>query len=72
MAQLTTTTALHQLLNSEDTLPTWLKAGYTKPQRQQFRLRLERGMLTQDKMDEILQKCGYTIAVEKQWKRPER
>ena len=70
MAKLTTQLALRKLLNDEDYLLNWLKAGYTKEDRARTKYRLDRDQLSLDKMEEILEKCGFTVAVEKQWRTP--
>lgn len=70
MATFSTRNALSQLLNKEDYLLTFLKAGYTKDDRSRFRNRLKNEELSLDKMEEILVKCGFRVAQEKKWTKP--
>lgn len=70
MAKLTTHLALRLLLTDEDYLLRWLKAGYSKEDRARMKYRFDRDQLTLDKIEEVLEKCGFTVAVEKQWNKP--
>lgn len=70
MATYSTRKALRLLLFEEDYLRTWLKAGYSKDDRSRFRYRLQNDELTVDKMEEILERCGFRVAQEKMWNKP--
>lgn len=70
MGRLTTHLALRYLLNDEDMLLTWLRAGYSREERSRMKYRLERDQLSLDKIEEVLEKCGFTVAQEKMWHKP--
>lgn len=70
MARPTTLQAIEKLIRDEDCLLILMKAGYSREDRSRFRFRLDKDMLSLDKMEEILQKCGYTVAQEKRWQKP--
>lgn len=70
MARPTTLQAIEKLIRDEDCLLILMKAGYSREDRSRFRFRLDKDMLSLDKMEEILQKCGYTVAQEKRWTKP--
>lgn len=70
MAKLGSIIALKKLLTSEDYLLIWLKAGYTKEERSRFKYRLDNDQLTLDKIEEVLERCGFTVAQEKLWNTP--
>ncbi|GAB2571812.1 hypothetical protein [Spirosoma areae] len=70
MAKLTTHLALRMLLTHEEFLLRWLRAGYSKEDRSRMKYRLDHEQLTLDKMEEVLEKCGFTVAIEKQWNTP--
>lgn len=70
MQTLTTRAALRSLLTKQELLIIWLKAGYSKEERSRMKYRLERSQLSLDKMEEVLEKCGFTVAVEKAWNSP--
>ncbi|RYC69756.1 hypothetical protein [Spirosoma sordidisoli] len=72
MAKLSTQLALRVLLTDDDYLRTWLEAGYTKEDRSRLKYRFDRDQLSLDLMEEILTRCGFTVAVEKQWNRPQK
>lgn len=71
MAKLTTHLALRRLLNDEDYLLRWMQAGYSKEDRARFKYRLDHDQLSLDKIEEVLENCGFTVAVEKQWNLPQ-
>lgn len=71
MAKLTTHLALRKLLTDEDYLLTWLKAGYSKEDRSRMKYRLDHDQLSLDKMEEVLAKCGFTIAQKTTWNKPD-
>lgn len=71
MAKLTTHLALRKLLTDEEYLLRWLRAGYTKDDRSRTKYRLDHDQLSLDKIEEILEKCGFTVAQEKMWQTPD-
>lgn len=70
MAKLTTHLALRKLLTDEEYLLRWMKAGYSKDDRSRIKYRLEHDQLSLKKIEEILVKCGFTVAQEKIWQTP--
>ena len=72
MAQLTTDRAMRMLLIGEEHLLTWLRAGYTKAQRSNYLRRLDNDQLSQQKREEILTRCGFTVKQEKTWNKPKK
>jgi hypothetical protein len=67
---MTTKQAVHVLLNSEDWLLTWLRAGRTKEERRNLRHRHERGQLSLEKQHELLRAFGFGVVQEMQWTKP--
>lgn len=70
MVKLGTRLSLRKLLNDEDYLLIWLQAGYTKKDRSRMKFRLRKDQLSQEKIEEVLTTCGFTVAQEKLWQTP--
>ncbi|WP_461102164.1 hypothetical protein [Spirosoma koreense] len=67
MAKLTTRQAIRLLLTSDDYLEHFLKSGYSMEYRRQLRHRFKQQALSMQIQEELLIKCGFTVAQEKQW-----
>lgn len=70
MAKLGTHLALKKLLSEAEYELLWLRSGYSKQARARLKGRLEKDELSLNKMEEILENCGFTVIQEKQWQTP--
>ncbi|UHG93441.1 hypothetical protein [Spirosoma oryzicola] len=72
MATFNTNNALRLLLYEEEYLQYWLDAGYTKADRARTRHRFKNDQLSLDLIEEMLDKCGFKVAQEKKWNKPQK
>ncbi len=61
---MTTNQAFQQLLENEYL---WMTTGESKDKRRWYKHRFKQGLLSEEKMNELLKQAGFHIAVERQW-----
>lgn len=69
--RLTPKKAFRLLLNDEDYLYVFIKAGYTKEFRRELLRRLKKDNISDRYMEKILVKCGFLVAQEKLYYTPQ-